>query len=590
MAIREIPIEQYQSSSGIREIPVESYSAPENYEGKTSKLDRISKYFTEPLRAGGLKGIGNLIQTSANLGKYINPLLALQATPTRELGERISEAAPEVKNPDLLQKIMSGVAEYAPTLPFYDVAPALNIGKMGSVASRILSPAIQKAASVGGLGGYLNNPDMPLKGSLEGAALGGVTQGALSGIGGLGGAIGGSLAKYVKPQLSEKIRDFFGSPHMNNESAYQKASERHQAALSSENRAWEDLKDLSQYIPGEKFDSATYKSQIKDKIKKYEKEIRENPALAASYKEPLRYLNDFSNSKVNSFEDAIKHNTVLNHLIRQEINPNTTSIKTDEEVRALKAAKNYLQNAISGSIEKEGLGGTLGNAWNNANKLTAERARIFEQLPTAKGGVSKNSFSRFKNNPFIEGNPGNFVSDYLPQPGKENTARFDQLGKMIGDPVEAGNIIKQNYFKDSLNESNVDPSKFLTLYRKLSDKDKNYLFNEDQTKQIRALDGLVKNHKGPLHTAFWYHSIPAILGSLIGHQAGIPFIEGGLLGYGTGHAIERILPHAFKNKSLYESAINKLLNQSHDMSAKENVSPLTKLVNTQLQGNQDNGY
>lgn len=496
---------------------------------------------------------------------------------------QLSQNAPQMygmQNPSLAQNLLMNTARYAPYLVGGEALPTTDA---------LASPALQQQV----LGGAAYGATQSQPGNVARGTLSGMTTNlAIPAIGAaIKGGIGFGLNQFgqnIVPGIAKNLGEALNTNKvMNNAQAFGTAKANADALDGITNDAWTNLKQSAKDLDANVgiqsqnpkitnnlgFDNSSYINNLTQRIGTLSDQSQAQSGFNRAYQQPIGYLQGYLNDNTGTFSDAFAHNQALNKDLQSELNPNTNSLKTNDELNQIRFAKNALQSTIQdnlNNISNTPEGAQLQSAWQNANQLTAQKNQIFNQVATPRGGVNKSTFAKIGNNYQQYGSPDSFINDYLPKGNVNGIGRYQQLGQMLGsvnpdgtitpNQEAANNVIKMNYFNKSLNSNGVDPQSFLTSFNKLTAADQQFLFNPTQLKQISAIQNIADQNKGNVVSPFWYHTVPAVLGGIIGHESGAGAFPGAALGYFGAQAGGELASRALQNKTLQNFFVNRFAN------------------------------
>ncbi len=185
--------------------------------------------------------------------------------------------------------------------------------------------------------------------------------------------------------------------------------------------------------------------------------------------------------------------------------------------------------------------------YKNASKIFAKNAAEF--INPLKNG-EKNPASRLINsldlsnvdkrgvvtldakNPLVENpNIDKIVSDYTEIPGKRGLQKLNILTKHLGgDRTAAINYTKHHLFEKSFDKmnDNIDPSKFISIYGKLSNEQKDALFNPLQQNEVHMLakaKNVVKDTRSPGAIRAFNTLMNVVLGGIASSHVGVGLPE-----------------------------------------------------------------
>lgn len=515
-----------------------------------------------------LKGLAaGVVQDVIGLGntphKFINNIPAAFPTQT-------GEQAVGLQNPSFGARRAEDVGQALP----YILGEKLLAAK-GLIKGASELPALGKALrnfETGAAYGATQS-DNPYAGGIEGGlinailppGIGAIVKGVPKAVRGLMDLRLQKQLPYAKPALEENIAGLV-KPEGNigvalREQLFNKGKENYQGAKKESANVWNQLREEAATNPTP-FQREKYNNLLSKRIEELRRGSEGQEPLEQAAAQSIGYLEKYKNpekTRLETFEDAVKHNKALNVDYRNEMNPNTNQPLTQHELDAIKYAKGSFKEAIAEQLNKPEME-NLKNLWENANQSTQNLKETFEQSLTSKGKLGKSTFSRLASLDNEKVDPTAFVREYLPQKGEQGTKRFEQLEKITGDPKLTKQVLMDEIFGKAVTGKHLDGSKFLDRYTELSDKQKDYLFPSTYRKQMDALAELSAREKGTgTKSGFWYHTIPAIIGSLLGKTMGESWLEGGVMGYGAGKIAEHGLNKFYENPENLSKAVDQIL-------------------------------
>lgn len=406
-----------------------------------------------------------------------------------------------VNNPNLADKILQGGVQYAPY-------------------AAIAGPELAAQTVAGGIYG-LTQSTTPIESSALGAAT------ALTGAGLLKGAasLPGYLSKFAAQGLAANVGDALnGAKNVNNSDAFQLAKNNYQNYTNAESGAWNKLNQSAQTVDenGGQFDNTNYIDALNNKLSQLKGQSASQSGYARANTDAQSLLGDYTNDTHNSFSSAIEHNKALNQDYQNEITPGKSL-----PFNIVNYAKANISKTLNGNIsnlnQQPGMSpfaAQLQNDLMTANQATAQKNQIFNNIVNPGGKTSTSTFSQMIKNNNDYTDPTGFVNDYVPKARGDGIQKMQQFSQMIGDDNAAKNIIKNNYFDSSFNQSDIgiNPKAFVNKYNNLSNDQQNYLFNPQENQQIQSLSKILANHPNAM-------SAP----NLLGHGG-----MGALVGLGAG--------------------------------------------------------
>ena len=514
---------------------------------KPSLLDRVADFGKQMGEAGkntALTTVGSFLSGGRDLANLPNTLS----------GGKIPALAPKDPDyyykmlgvkPNLLERIVGSVGQ----IPYYLVGGE-GISALGKLAK--LKPFLSDASGLLGstsLMGAAANPDHPGLGAGLGLATG------IAGGGGalaLKGAIKTGSQKLV-PLFSDIIRGKINGNHEISEAAYDKIANNYKATKANENQAWQTLANVADKTQ-HPFDASTYQKYLNDTANTI-KANQQGQIVQQEADEPiLAKINQLQNSQLTNWRQAIAHRKGINQLIGNSMQGGKSTLSDTSSKLLSRVLNKGLEggNGIKDEFDQQILNNTndeLREPWNKANQMT-QQSKVFETIGGKTGKSEPSKFYQLYSHGSPEDEKGSFIADYLPSKTNKDTAKMQQLGKMIGNQDVANHAIKTAYFKDSIQGDHTDPTlnlnSFMKKYNALSTKQRDMLFGDDEQKTITGLDRLNKmqpKKKNLGHTMGYFaamHSpggaIGGIAGEKIARENDIPTWLGAIMGAGAGLA------------------------------------------------------
>jgi len=471
-------------------------------------------------------------------------------------GKQIGQAY-GVTKPNIADKLLQGAAQYAPY-------------------ALVGGASLPGQAAAGGLYGATQSKD-PITGAATGAAtnliLGKVGQIISKGV----PSITKALSKYAAPGIADTLKSSLDKvKDLKNSVAFDRARSNFNDYQDAESSAWDSLKksaNAADAQSGINFNDENYKDALTKKIADLKKESVQS-GFERKNEDSIGLLKDYVNDPHSSFADAIEHNRALNADYQNEVTPGKSM-----PFSMINYSKKNLKNAIQENLSKNNLQNTLGSSWSKANKATADKNSIFNEIVSPAGKPQISSFMKYYKGGKDYSDPSTFIDQYVPKTAGEGTQKMEQFSNMVGDKKYSKDILKMNYFKNSYNKKGFDSEAFLKKYNNLSSEQKSYLFTTDQKNKIGSLNKILSKDpnalkKPSLFGGFgWYHSFPALVGLGLGQMAGHPY-EGLGAGVVGSRLIERQLQSLFKNPKLQAAAVKSLSSPEKDLSLSKAVGKL----------------
>lgn len=512
------------------------------------------------LAAGVIQDLIGVANTPHN---FINNIPAAFPTQT-------GEQAVGLQNPSFGARRAEDVGQGIPYLLGEEFLAAKGLIKGASEL-----PALGKLirnAEVGGAFGATQS-DNPYLGGIEGAAInailppgiGAVVKGVPKAVRGLMDLRLQKQLPYAKPALEENIAGYV-KPEENigvklREELFNKGKENYQGAKKENKGLWNQLNQETANT-ATPFEPKSYHESLTKRINELRSGSEGQEPLETAAADAIGYLQKYmdpNRARLESLQDAVKHGKALNEDFRKEFRPNSNVPMSQSELDAIKYAKGSFKEAVSEQLNKPELE-KLKKLWESANQSTQNLKETFEQSISGKGKLGTSTFSRLANIAEGKVDPTGIVREYLPKKGEQGTTRFEQLEKITGDPKLTKQVLMDEIFGKAVTGKHLDAPKFLDRYTELSDKQKDYFFPSTYRKQMDALAELTAREKGKgMKSGFWYHTVPAIIGSLLGKTIGEGWVEGGLVGYGAGKVAEHGLNKFYENPENLSKAVDQIL-------------------------------
>lgn len=508
----------------------------------------MTSRFGRDVGAGAEEAVRGLANTPHNL---INAIPGTHLAPGFEFSG--------VNNPNMGDRLLKDIAQYSPV----GIGGELAAGEKGLEGLGFLSR--MKNLSGQGIAYGLTQSEHPIKAATVGALLnpgmGAIAEGAMGGIKEFGPAVLNKLASYAGPGLKKKITKMLG---MNAESlatdVLNASKENYTKEQAAESELWNRSKEAAAKAPFG-FNRDPYVKPLQERFGELKGQADRQAGFKRTNQGAIDYLESYLNpekSTYNTLPDALEHMKSINADFRSQYNPNSNLPKSDVELNQIDFARRQMKSAITDQLKKPGLE-ELNESWNAANKKTSDIKNVFETSLGADGKVAKSTFARMVNNPnSVE--TTNFMKDYIPPKGEEGIERFQQLEKMTGDPVLTKEALRNRIFGPSVNAQELNAAPFLTKFDNLSKSQQEYLFDQPQINQIKALNKLWQHSKGKgANSPFWHYSAPAIIGGLLSHSAGLSRFTGMASGLGVAKLLEHAATNLLEHPQYSERMVNRLI-------------------------------
>lgn len=512
-----------------------------------------------------LNNIGNMLQQGIlNVGGGLGHGLAQGIANIANIPRDVFGVGPQVNVPNapfsnpnsLLYQGASAVGQTAPMAATLEAQlPALG----GTLGSGVLSAAGSAA---------LTTPGSAQDRAMSGVEAG-LGTGALAGVGKgasyLGGTLKDYLSKFAGPGIGNNIVSALKeSSNIDNNEAFQLAAENYNKHTDYEKSLWNALSNKASEVdqnPKVSFNNDSYKDALSKKLSELKGQSSRQSGYQRANNDSLNMLQGYLKDQHETFTDAIEHNKALNQDYTNEITPGKSL-----PFSTVNFAKQNIKKAIDKNFSDNPEASQLGDLWKNANQVTSEKNKIFNEIASGKGVPKISSFSAIMNKKAEFTDPSTFVDDYLPSSKSEGIQKMQQFGQMLGNDDSARSVIKKNYFKSALNDSGINMKSVVNKYNNLSEQQKSYLFSPNEIRNFDALNKILSKDPSALSNSLvshnvWAHIMPAIFGGGIGFESGHPFL-GALLGWGAGGLGAAATRQAFSNPLLQKMAMNHLLNPS----------------------------
>lgn len=426
---------------------------------------------------------------------------------------------------------------------------------------------------------------------IKGATIGAITNAGLSGIGsGIGPGLNAGknyFSKFAAQGLAKNLGEgLTDAKTATNQQAFDLAANNHQKISARENQAWDAVTNFAKYADqyGANFNNKSYIESLGKKLGDVTAQSARQSGFARANDNATDLLEGYMKDRHGTFTDAIEHNKALNKDFQNEITPGK-SLPFD----VVNYAKRNLNKTLINNIEDNNLGSTLGNALSNANKVTAEKNQLFNQVVNPSGNQQISTFSKYLKGGTEFQDPTTFVKDYIPVSRGDGVQKMQQFSRMLGDEGQAKNIIKMNYFDKAMENDSVNAKTFVNKYNNLSGDQQGYLFTPDENKSIQALSKILAknpssldNHSlGALSHVLSTSLIGAGAGAGIGHAVGDPVL-GTLIGGAAPAATKAALSKVYELPSWQRSAVNQLTKPQQPVTAHMLSQTLNQLLRSTI--------
>lgn len=370
-------------------------------------------------------------------------------------------------------------------IPFGLTSLIPGVGQAGWVARPLISSA------AGALGS-----EHPKEGAVVGA-VGDVASRALA-------PIGSAIANiWGKSGIKNAARQTWNaiSPDKkmtsSNDEAFDTAVENYRNHQIREHDKWIDVKQQAAQADSNLDYDISNETHLKN-LREYAKKIKGQQEHVDSneYDASQKMLNKWINEAPHGgLEGMIEHNQALNHAY---------GLTADSGVKLPYSTVKYgiksIKDTIEENIENNSELKDLGKDWRQANDLTKSRYKNYHEILDPKSEVASSSFTKFEDNILPNGKVkdvdlhdrrGNFINDYIPKSPNEGIQNMQKLGRMLGNESYAKSMIKKNLLGNAANEKEV-----VSIFNKLSEDQKNYLFTRNQKNVLNAMSSkLVKKDR-----------------------------------------------------------------------------------------------
>lgn len=460
--------------------------------------------------------------------------------------------------PGVVNSLISNLTQYAP----YGVGASVAAGPEAALVAR------SAAQGMGGMAYGATQSQNPVQGATQGGLAGAGTELGLSGLSALASPVWNAsknfLSQFPATGLFNNIKDTLSADRdQSNQQAFNVAQQNFENSKADTNNKWQVAKGYAaaaDNTPGINIDNSSYLDNLQNQSAQIQQKLKHNPDSTEN-NNALTLVNNFMNAPHDTLTGMIEHNQALNNAYQDTVTPGTSA-----PFSTIKSSIGALKNTIQQNFDNNGLGDTVGPAWNDANQSTKDHNQTFNEVIGPTGKAKPSSFSQFmtSNNPGAD--PSSFVNDYLPGKG-EGTQKMEQFSQMLGDDDFAKSVLRKNYFGQVDN-----PNKFIKQYNNLSPDQQGYLFNGDQNDQIQAFNKILSDNpsvlKNTLFKGFFNHALPGLIGGSVvaAHSGGnalhemLPEMAELALGGLAGQSFKPLANALSSNKGIQKYYVNSLLN------------------------------
>lgn len=291
----------------------------------------------------------------------------------------------------------------------------------------------------------------------------------------------------VAKKLLDNISSEIGKHLPKKLEAFKTSLGRHEDIAKRESNAWDNVEKIASdsNIPPEivKSELKPVLSNVEEKIKKYENDTSEKSKQIRDYLS--RTKTDISNIK--NYSDVFKLGKNLNDLYGSASSKESRMVISN----IIKDYKEYVNKSLDNNKLTE-----LKKEWNKANNLTKEKHDTFYDFTKKNGKAIKTEFSKivneYKKNPKNVVSPETFRKDFVPNiSGKSREEGIDKFLK-LQDITGNKKLTQEELIKSIFNYKNkkIDSKDFLNTYGKLSQEQRNYLFDDKSNRILGALENL----------------------------------------------------------------------------------------------------
>jgi hypothetical protein len=486
---------------------------------KSMNESPISTRIGKDIAAGFLSLGQGLLNSPHNIAKYISPeiekTLESKYPGVMKKTDIGIDKILSIKDPDWKDKLLQNAIQYA---PFAEAGSALIPGK--ALLSRL------GAASTGGASYGALQSENPVKGSIEGAISGPIGEVAGIGLGhGLIKPAANLMSNKLAPAIADLIKGKFHTGYENDISdSFKAASQNYRFHKNDEQEKWNMSNQhtaIADLLPNIKYDdSGRINALLEQRSKLQETPIK---SQTAEQKAALKRINGLIETPIKSFTQALNYGKSLNESYGETMTPGV-SPQFSSVNGAIKGFMKNMDNNINNPSNKEDLK-RFGNAWKAARDSTIAKIKTFHEVPSDKGGTNDSKFVHFFKNTGKYSDPTTFISDYIPSKGEKGTGRMEQFSDVVGSPTLAKRVLLKSIFGEKPNMKNI-----LDTYDKLSDQQKNFLFNQQDKQHLDFVNYMLDKNPKVLQDENVKHGIYGMIGKSILPGA-IGAIAGGFINH-----------------------------------------------------------
>jgi hypothetical protein len=529
--------------------------------------------------------IPQLISKPGNVSQLLGAIQGTSGVPDNPSAEALGSFIPSMLGGE------GAVAELAPKASQIADKVLPNIGGLaGKVASGTASAAGKVAPELAGMTAYgaSTNQDNPLGGALLGATMGLGGAGAGRLMGKASSPIAKLFAKHISDPLAIRaqevlskatgkapdIEDILGKAYGN---AADKIYGREADDASEGVKGWnETLEPIAQKADeaGE-FNSDDYVKKANDILSELEPKYND-VSLRDKYAPSINFLKQQIDSPPKTYQEAMIRNEAINSL------PSKWSKTDTGKTEAAKKVSNIMRDALNDQVSKNALENdankAFADAWNQKKKDYAF-LKSFSGLPAGGKIAFKKPIADL-----IGRNPSEDIRKfYLPTSKKMGTDVMQHLANLVGDKKLAANALKKNYMDGAYVAGEFEPQKAIGLYNKLSDKQKKFMFNNEENELFSKAAKFKQIGKKSLLSAILKHlsgtTLGAGIGGLYGHEVGISPWKSAALGAAlTGGGIPSAL-YGLSRMAPEKGGLDALENMARGKSSfSKGTLPLAKLA------------
>lgn len=496
----------------------------ENLKGTLFDLN-ANPFQDNPFLKGGRELLGGALETAAKPGQAIANLAARHIPGLTPI-ESTQVLSPEEEASGLAQvgKDIGSIAATGPYLMAGEAAiPAALI--RGGLGRAMLGQGLGMASQ-----SLLERPEQGLKG----AAISGGLGAGFPVVGKLASAAMRPIQRYLATQaLPHLLNKFESVIERLPEGSIQEALSNAYSKVKQKSLDWENklipLAQAADESESGKFDNNLFKKELSNLEEKYKPEMRRQKE---TYSPVLDAIKELKDDPLDSYQDAIKMNTYINNL------PDTYEITNKPQQRILRRFGAELKDALMKQINENSKGSPLAKDFSELwkeQKQNYRNLKEFEKIPTKEGNLK---YSKALAEKIGEEPNENIVKHFYPSNAEKEDLGMKHFSKLIGDEDKAKDLLKKEFVNRSMNQDILDDAKLLREYKKLSPKQREYMFGKEERDILNAAEkaknlGKANKRKSSfdrLLNDYRTHFLLGGLGAMGGYHYGGP--EGALLGLG----------------------------------------------------------